>query len=148
MKLKMEQLIKNIVIEIPAGKFTGFLWKSDQKPYEVKVLNDEMTEPITLDASENPFVVEGQLYDDKSKKSYSIKYIDGLYWLIQYDVEKLDKEIMCKDRKEHKYIASFDNAPGRLCFREYWREQDDEDKQCLGFKTLCPAEFVFVGFDK
>lgn len=44
------------------------------------------------------------------------------------------------------YIASFDKAPGRLVFKQYWKEIEDEF--CENMKILCPAEFVFVGFEK
>lgn len=137
----------NNLIKIPGGKLTGFLWRSNSDPHTVKVFDGGQDAPeIKLDASENPFVVEGQLYDIGTNKSYSIKYVDGLYSLKVYDVEKLDKEI--RDIQEYRYIASFDEAPGRLCFREYWREEEKEDTLCLDFKPLCPAEFVFVGFKK
>lgn len=137
----------NKIINIPGGKLVGFLWRSDNNPHTVEVYDGSKDiSEINLNASENPFVVEGQLYDDGKKKSYSIKYVDGLYWLRVYDVKKLDAEVNEEDIQEYKYIASFDDAPGRLYFKEYWREK--EDPQCLVFKSLCPTEFVFVGFKK
>lgn len=160
-KYKMKQ---SRTINIPGGKLTGYLWRSNNKPYEVAVYDGSKVVPeIKLDASENPFVVEGQLYDDEKNKSYSIKYVDGLYWLKVYDRGKLDAEIDKDDIQEYWYIASFDKAPGRLCFKEYWRtisnmedpnkcfkecNSEKEADQCLDFKPLCPAEFVFVGFEK
>lgn len=145
------ELNKTINVNIPGGKLVGFLWKSDDNPHTVKVFDGSKEESeIKLDASVNPFVVEGQLYDATKKKSYSIRYVDGLYWLSIYDVEKLDAEVNEKDIQEYKYIASFDKAPGRLFFKEYWRTDADKENEelCSGFKPLCPAEFVFVGFKK
>ena len=158
----MEQNRKDKV-EIPGGKLVGFLWKSDDNPHTVQIFdgNEEVPE-IELDASVNPFVVEGQLCDIGKKISYSIRYVDGQYWLSVYDVKKLNEEVGVKDIQEYKYIASFDNAPDRLCFKEYWRadakdneklclkegDGEKEESLCLDFAPLCPAEFVFVGFEK
>lgn len=158
----MEQNRKDKV-KIPGGELVGFLWKSDDNPHTVQVFDGNKEESgIELDASVNPFVVEGQLCDIANKISYSIRYVDGQYWLSVYNVKDLNKEVNKKDIQEYKYIASFDNAPGRLCFKEYWRtdakdneklcfkEGDEEKKEglCLDFAPLCPAEFVFVGFEK
>lgn len=127
-----------------SGNLYGFLWRSDNSPHEVEIF-DGTWKKIDLDASNNPFVVEGQLYDKKNGMSYSIKYMDGGYLLNEYNVKALEKKIRKEDIREYLYIAAFDKAPGLLHFKEFWRE-DEEDKQCLPFKPLCPAEFVFVGF--
>lgn len=136
-------------ITISGNKLYGFLWRSDNSPHEVEIFNGTQKK-IDLDASNNPFVVEGQLYDEDNGKSYSIKYMDGGYLLNEYNVKALLEEKIRKediDIREYQYIAAFDKAPGLLHFKEFWRE-DEEDKQCLPFKPLCPAEFVFVGFSK
>lgn len=143
------EVVKEKVIRMPSGIYSGYLWKSDQKPSEVKVFEREsLGEDITFVTSENPFIVEGQLYNESNKESYSIKYIDGLYWVVMYDLKVLDEDVLSDKAKmrEHFYIASFEHAPGRLLFREYWRR--NSDRQCLDFETLSPAEFVFVGFKK
>lgn len=132
MKTKMKK-----IDNISAGIYKGYLWKSDeQKP---KVYNNESLDTLLLNNCENPFIIEGQLYDEKSQKSYSIRYIDGEYWAYEYDLNELKM-----DFTEHLYIASFENAQGKLNFRQYWREK--KDNLCEDMMILYPAEFVFVGF--
>lgn len=133
------------ILTIPGGVITGYLWLSDRRPDEVEVYDNVYREEVVLDASKNPFVVEGQLYDSSRNKSYSIKYADGLFRLTEYDMDEFAGEEECKINTRC-YIASFDKAPGRLVFKQYWKEREDE--LCENMKVLCPADFVFVGFEK
>ena len=66
---------------IKINKCEGYLWWSDQQ--KPKVYQDELID-ICLDEAKNPFVVEGQLYDEENKESYSIKYVDGQYLINIY----------------------------------------------------------------
>lgn len=123
-------------ISIPKGKYAGYMWDSDKKC--PTIFNNEILEERVYSASSNPFIIEAQLYDEDNSKSYSIKYIDGTYYFTCYEVEESGIYQL------KTYLASFDKAPGgTLCFRQYWREVTDN--QC-GMNTLCPQEFVFVGF--
>lgn len=121
---------------IPQGKYSGYIWDSNKK--QPLVLNQVMSDKLEFSASDNPFVVESQLYDVEKKISYSFKYVDGKYLFMKYDMDHLIGSFVTK-----QYIASFNNAPGLLVFRQYWREVLDE--QC-SMNTLRPKEFVFVGF--
>ena len=85
----------------------------------------------------NPFVIEGQLFDKKNKKTLGIKYVDGCYLIHCYDVTDEEQELV------KEYISNrIDDK--KLKFIQRWREQEDEF--CEGMKSLQPAELVFVGF--
>ncbi len=119
-------------------KYVGYIWMSDEP--SPKVLKNEEFEYDFIDG-ENPFVVEGQLFNGEI--SFSIKYIDGKYIVNKYNV--LENQSAGIEYSEQTYIANFDGVPG-MQFRQYWREEPD--KFCNNMKVLKPAEFVFVGFTK
>lgn len=133
---------------IPEGKYEGYLWKSDRTGDRVDIFTGDISMPLlNLDENDNPFIVEGCLYDINNRISYIIKYVNGKYRVrkdILADLSREKKEGKVIVYKEHQYVAAFDNAPGYLCFREYWRAE--KDIQCMGFETLLPSELVFVGF--
>lgn len=124
--------------------YQGYVWYSDKKQPEI--YNGDRVFDELLDANQNPFIVEGQLFN--GKKSYSIKYIDGAYIVKCYEMEKM-KSI---EYTSQSYIANFDKAPGKLKYHQYWRLkrdeycEDEDDKE--GMEVLTPAELVFVGFQK
>ena len=62
--------------------FQGYLWMSDQPKPEI--FDKDKERQLVLDSTKNPFVIEGQLSD--GEKSYSIKYVDGEYIVVEYDV--------------------------------------------------------------
>ena len=136
--------MKHSNITIPAGRWTGYIWESDKTPQEVQVFNGESHEALALDASQNPFVIEALLRIDDAE-SWHISFVDGCYVVNRFDTAALDAAIPAGDVRTHQFIASFDDAPGKLVFKEYWREE--EDPRCEGMPTLRPAEFVFVGFE-
>lgn len=113
----------------------GYIWKSDSDKPEI--ITSEMT--VECNNEEIPFIIEGQLFDGKT--SYSIKYVDGAYWVKEYQVDLEDynrKYVELKEFQSHR-------MDGRtLLFLEYWKPLKDE--LCLGMEVMQPAEFVFVGF--
>lgn len=74
-------------MKIEKSKYQGYLWYSDQK--EPKVFNNELFE-LEIADNENPFIVEGQLYDEENRASISIKYVDGNYIVNKYKVKEED----------------------------------------------------------
>jgi len=116
----------------------GYLWWSDQQIPQV--YQDEALD-ICLDETKNPFVVEGQLYDRECRQSYSIKYVDGQYLIIIYNVAERD---FANPDNERKYFFS-NRMDGRwLKFLRYWEEKEDEN--CMGMPVLTFTKNVFVGF--
>lgn len=123
---------------IKINKCEGYLWWSDQQ--EPKVYQDEQID-IILDETKNPFVVEGQLYDKEEKKSYSIKYVDGLYLINIYKVEAGD--LTNKDNEPKCFLSN--RMGGRwLKFLRYWEEKKDEN--CMDMPVLTFTKSVFIGF--
>lgn len=116
----------------------GYLWWSDQQI--PRVYQDESLD-ICLDDSKNPFVVEGQLYDKECLKSYSIKYVDGQYFV---NIYKVDEQDFVNPDNELKTFLS-NRMDGRwLKFLRYWEEKEDEN--CMGMPVLTFTKNVFVGF--
>lgn len=128
------------VNNIPAGIYSGYLWRSDTTAPHV--YDNESMDGIMLQNLENPFKIEGQLYDKDNQRAYSIKYVDGQYMAYECELKELEN-LECT---EHSYIASFKDAPGMLIFKQYWREREDD--LCEGMMVSYPAEFVYVGFNK
>nr|WP_320059537.1 TIGR04423 family type III CRISPR-associated protein [uncultured Bacteroides sp.] len=124
---------------IEKSTYQGYVWKSDIKAPKIDIYDNEEVE-LELDETKNPFIVEGFLVDDNY--SYSIKYVDGKYYVNKYDLNSL-KDV---DKTSHEYLSSFDSTR-RLLFNQYWRPYEDE--LCDGgMDVLQPAEYVFVGFKK
>jgi CRISPR type III-associated protein (TIGR04423 family) len=113
----------------------GYIWWSDKAEPEII-----QNKPVVLKNEEIPFIIEGQLFDDKSKISYSIKYVDGQYILKDYIVAEKDYE----SPNVVKEYRSYRMGEKILKFLEYWESQEDE--LCLGMKVLQPTKVVFVGF--
>lgn len=123
---------------IKINQCEGYLWWSDQQ--EPKVYQDEAID-MCFDDTQNPFVVEGQLYDIGEKKSYSIKYVDGQYLINICEVK--DEDFNNPDYETKCYLS---NRMGDrwLKFLRYWDEK--EDKNCMDMPVLTLTKNVFVGF--
>ena len=125
---------------IQINKCEGYLWWSDQQ--KPKVYQDELID-ICLDETENPFVVEGLLYDEENKESYSVKYVDGLYLINKYKVDESD--FINLDNEEKSYLSN--RMDDRwLKFLNYWEEK--KDANCMGMPVLTLTKNVFIGFDE
>jgi CRISPR type III-associated protein (TIGR04423 family) len=117
--------------------YQGYLWWSNQpKP---KVYN---MEPLPgWRESKNPFIIEGQLYDDSNKKSYSIRFTDGEYVVLCFDLNSLTGLEYIKK----EYLSNRLDGVNKIYFEEFWKTINDD--LCEGMDVLQPAETVFVGFN-
>lgn len=113
--------------------FQGYIWWSDKENPDI-FLNKAFE--LGDDELKKHFIVEGQLLG--GGHSYSIKYIDGKYWVYKYNIGSqgtnltfLPHRMACKEIKGLK-------------FKQYWKAV--EDPYCEGMPVLRPAEFVFMGF--
>lgn len=93
-------------------------------------------------ATENPFVIEAQLYDPASHMSYGIKYVDGKYIVTPVDLseEALKKCVL----EEKTFLPHRMQGIFALRFYQLWREEEDE--LCDNMKVLQPKELAFAGF--
>lgn len=142
----MKALYRNRVNKIECGSYTGYYWMSDQQRPEL--VDGNLPEALSnLDNSYNPFVVEAQLYSEDSGLSYSLKYIDGEYYIFETQVNAADIDSAKKgSTTEIPYKEYYAHRLGgrKLGFLQYWEETEDEF--CENMKVLQPAQLAFVGF--
>ena len=131
-------------IKYTSHRWTGYIWKSDA--VEPQIILDEEFDIEEIKDSDNPFVVEGELYDAGNDISLSIRYVDGRHLIKAFDFRK-------SETGTEMTSVSFlpNNMPGvaELEFCQVWRPEEDE--MCTGdngekMKVLRPAELVFKGF--
>lgn len=119
-------------MKIEKSKYTGYLWYSNKtKP---QVLNNEEF-GLEKEDSENPFIIEGQLCDDK--KSISIKFVDGKYIVNTYILSNYE------EAEIEEYVPNRMEDVEKLKFKREWKAESDD--LCCGMNVLQPAELVFVG---
>jgi len=132
--------------DIPTNKnYEGYLWWSDQqKPdvYDNQPIVSQLDKPIWPESVTNPFIIEGNLWDNDNKISYLIRFIDGQYLVYKFELKGISKDQITK----HKYLPNRMPGIDKLKFKEVWEEQPDEF--CNGFNVLKPAFIAFVGFEK
>lgn len=127
-------------MEIKKATYQGYIWKSDADAPEV--IDGDYG--ITIDDKENPFIIEGLLYNENEALSYHIKYVDGKYKVIE---TKVDLERMLGNAENfyanHKLI---DRGIVKLKFYREWNAVEDE--ACNDWKVLQPGKLVFIGFER
>lgn len=122
------------------AKYEGYIWWSDKTQPEV--LDNKEFDLQKL--GENPFVIEGQLWDVADGISVSIRYADGEHIISTQKVT--DEDLSGNGRTTQERYISHIKDVGRLCFLRYWKAEADE--YCEGFEALRPEKLVFVGFEK
>lgn len=122
------------------AKYEGYLWLSNEKI--PKVYHHEQVDK-TLFNNKNPFIIEGQLYDDDLMISYSLKYVDGELKIYEYQVKSED--FNSKDIEKRTYIPNRMQGVSEIKFLQYWRPK--KDKLCDDMEVLQPCELVFIGFE-
>lgn len=121
----------------------GYLWMSNSEEpvvfHNPDVLKDFLK---SIDDVTNPFIVEGQLYFEEEKKSYSIRYTDSRHHIVEYNLDKVPAEWKSDEKKE--LIAHGRLKVSKLIFKQFWKPE--KDSLCEGMEVLVPGAFVFVGF--
>lgn len=123
-------------MEIKRSKYQGYVWFSDSK--SPVVLMDQEYE-LSIDESQNPFVVEAYLFSSEDQMSHLVKYVDGAYRHIVHDLNA-----KTSDAFDEKVFFAVKEIGKQMLFRQYWRKEADAN--CEGMEVLVPAESVFVGF--
>jgi CRISPR type III-associated protein (TIGR04423 family) len=143
--------IKINEIDLTAS-YQGYIWLSDaSKPI---VLNNEKIEKVLVDNEEidltpffenniNPFIIEGQLFDEKNKRSFSIKNVDGEMIVVEYDESDLKVD---RDSKSYEFVPNSRMGLGdrKLKFLQKWEVELNADRENMD--VLVPAGLVFLGF--
>lgn len=124
---------------IPTSKYEGYVWKSDATA--PKVYLGEECGPLPA-ATVNPFVIEAQLYDPASQKSYSVKHVDGKYIITKVDLS--EEALKGCVHEEKTFLPHRMQGISALLFYQLWREEKDE--LCDNMNVLQPKELAFAGF--
>ena len=141
--------------EIEKAKYEGYIWMSDSK--QPTVYTGETDLELSLNDSDNPFIIEGNLWNKEKKESIKIAYVDGKYRIRKTSVSKDEYEgisdnaiktgndankMVATTKKE--YFAHRMPEIEKLRFIQYW--EAEEDAMCENMKVLVPTKLVFVGF--
>lgn len=125
------------------GYYEGYLWWSDATKPDI-VSPDKLTEK-NLISDDNPFIVEGELYDKVKGESITIRYVDGRYIVNTFKVEA--SHLNGSDHATLKeYFAQRMPHVQKLRYLQLWKAE--KDSLCEGMETLCPSNLVFIGFVK
>lgn len=127
---------------IEKAKYEGYVWRSDEKA-PVVYMGDAGME-LVLDDEENPFVVEGNLWDSERRLSIYIRYVDGRYIVRHTTVT--DEDLQSERCTEKTFIAHRMKGVGSLRYVQYWESCADD--LCEGMETLRPEKTVFIGFNR
>ncbi len=120
------------ITEIPEAKYQGYIWYSDSDHPETFNGDEE------LDPNENPFIIEGNLWDEATSTSISIRYIDGKYYIHR-------TTLTSEERKNYKtYVAHRIDGYKYLRCVQLWEPRPDP--MCEGMEVLEPSKLVFIGF--
>lgn len=123
-------------------KYDGYLWWSDEEKPEVfhnEILSSKVHE-LWPTESNNPFIIEGNIWDSISETSYLIRFIDGEYLVYKFDMKGIAEENITKI----SYLPHRMPEVEKLKFKEVWLEKPDNN--CNDFNVLKPAFTAFVGF--
>lgn len=127
------------ITDIPRdGKYEGYIWLSNSTKPQVL---ESASLPQYFSTTGNPFVVEAELWDKDSHKSYSIHHA-GNQTVCQCSAVA-DNDFSSGNVDKTVYVSH--RMGGRqLHFLEYWEEAASE--ACLGMPVLEMSKRVFVGF--
>lgn len=144
------------------GDYEGYLWESD-KQIPRKFMGESTLKEWSFNNEENPFIIEGQLFDKNTGHSISIKFMDGEYKIKEYYVktsnvgksffvlkkdnndEESDCEVKCEVKERH-YKGNSKLYGNNLHFYELWEEECDPN--CCNMKVLKATKVIFAGFEK
>ena len=128
------------IANIPKGAYEGYIWMSHSS--EPLVIDGQMEE-LNLDPHINPFVIEAELYNPEARLSYSIKYVDGVYHAVCFNLNQVENETDGL-YKHTQFVANRMKGISMLKFIDFWRPV--KDPLCSDMEVLTPSESVFVGF--
>ena len=118
---------------IEKKNYQGYLWYSDEKCPQV--LDGKSEWGIEISETTNPFIVEGQLWDEHSQTSVNIKYVDGQY---------MKKETVLRGEYDIvEFVPRRMSTVAKLVFARCWEKTKDE--LCEGFETRKLDCILFKG---
>jgi CRISPR type III-associated protein (TIGR04423 family) len=137
----MEKIeIKQIPFDLP---FEGYYWYSDKSAPQA--LDNETISESIFNLNELPFIVEGNLYNDKEKISINIKNIDGEYLITRANLKGLTYK--SEEYLAHRLVLNDGTKISKIKLAHYWQESETDDL-LAGMTTLMPVWMAFTGFVK
>ena len=131
-------------MDIKKAKYVGYLWFSNQQEPEVFYGDKEFE--ISIPNDQNPFIIEGYLWNEELKESISIKYVDGAYLLKNENCKNWLENENDNKRTFVSFIPHRIKKIKKLNFIQCWDEK--KDSLCDNMKVLTPTKLVFCGFTK
>ena len=126
------------ITEIPVANYQGYIWRSDSDRPEV-LTGDKEYGGFTPNPDGNPFIIEGNLWNEANSTSISIRYVDGLYYIHRTTLTGETDHSTIK-----KYVAHRIDEYKYLGFVQLWESRPDP--MCEGMEVLEPSKLVFIGF--
>lgn len=126
------------ITKIPKAKYQGYIWRSNSDRPEV-LTGDKEYGGFTPNPDGNPFIIEGNLWNEANSTSISIRYVDGRYYIHRTTLtgntdHSTIKTFVAHRIDEYKYLR----------FVQLWETR--EDPMCEGMEVLEPSKLVFIGF--
>lgn len=130
------------ITEIPKARYQGYIWRSDSDHPET--FNGDKEYGGMHNPKDNPFIIEGNLWDKATSTSMSIRYVDGKYYI--HKMTLTSDEV--KGNTDHSTIKTF--VAHRIDGYKYLRcvqlWEPRPDPMCEGMEVLEPSKLVFIGF--
>lgn len=126
------------ITEIPVANYQGYIWRSDSDRPEV-LTGDKEYGGFTPNPDGNPFIIEGNLWNEANSTSISIRYVDGRYYIHRTTLTGETDHSTIK-----KYVAHRIDEYKYLRFVQLWESRPDP--MCEGMEVLEPSKLVFIGF--
>ncbi len=140
---------------IDKANYVGYVWMSDSKT-PIIYYGKEPVE-LALNDDDNPFVIEGNLWNPETRESVKIVYADGTYRVRKTSVSEeelrgIDDKTLDLGPHTEKQVATTKKEfyahrlprVEKLLFLQYW--ECVKDPSCEGMEALSPSKLVFVGF--
>jgi len=127
------------------AKYLGYLWFSDAT--EAVFLNNEFLPEALHSATQNPFVVEGQLMTTDQSLTYQLRHngVETEVFAINWDAIESNTDQYVTDAPE-SYLVKGTKGNQRIKFRTVWQAVADE-AEMPDFEVLTPLVKAFCGFD-
>ena len=126
------------ITKIPKAKYQGYIWRSNSDRPEV-LTGDKEYGGFTPNPDGNPFIIEGNLWNEANSTSISIRYVDGRYYIHRTTLTGETDHSTIK-----KYVAHRIDEYKYLRFVQLWEPR--LDRMCDGMEVLERSKLVFIGF--
>ncbi len=132
-------------MKIERAKYIGYLWYSNSSAPEVYYGDKELE--LVLEDSDNPFIIEGLLWNSEKNVSIHVYYLEGHYTKRERAVKE---EWLNRNDDRHtkvEYVAHRISKVKKLIFIQCWDLDHCHDNGCCDMPVYVPTELLFCGFN-